>query len=646
MTIQELLSSAQGRGALLAVSVDGLAALRASHGDSVTRRLTSRLESALRSNLGPEDVLSTLEEDVFGVFLRAPMPDAPHAAAQLHSRLREDFRFALSIGQTDLLGSPEEILRQALLSLRAAQDAGGDQVHSNQAGSVRAKERALPTGEPSLAERYQRMVLVNRFALGLFSQPTLAQSLSAVGHHVLALTGAKYLSIHNGEASVGFQPLYRQGEKLFLGEAPLKSESALVDQVRRDRAPCWLAQDAYSLLGVPIGDPSAALIGVLSVGFPRGISARTDAALASLSEIARLLQNALLIERQLRHQRTLAALSEQSADPVLRLDLAGRITLWNRSAQELFLHSAKDAQGRTIQEFLLPKDRREEFLRALSEVQEAGKVRRLETILVDARAQSVPVEATLTRIDDENGRPLAMLAVLRDIRARKEAERMKADLVDIVSHEVRTPLTSIRGFAETMLESWAETSEEDKRRYLGVISSEAARLNRLVDEFLELSRVESTASRLNPEPLDLAQAAGRVVETFSANPSGVHFALEFEKDLPRPNADPDKIQRVLVNLIGNAVKYSPPQGVVRITGQKKGKEVEVSVIDEGPGIPLQARESLFQKFFRAGDSTTRRLQGSGLGLYIAKAIVEAHSGRISYESLPKGTRFHFTLPVS
>ena len=228
----------------------------------------------------------------------------------------------------------------------------------------------------------------------------------------------------------------------------------------------------------------------------------------------------------------------------------------------------------------------------------------------------------------------------------EEVGRLKDEFVALVTHDLRTPLTSIRGYADALLSFDARLSEAERQRFAAVILRESKRMSRMVDDFLDLSRLETGAVPLRRQPVDLRAVAERVVETLHGYGPSVRFELDFPAGLPRPLADAEQLERVLTNLGSNAVKYSPADGTVRLRARRLTDCIEVAVLDQGPGVPPEARARLFEKFFRAADAVAERTKGTGLGLAAAQAIVAAHGGAIRCEEAPGGgSAFVFTLPV-
>lgn len=244
---------------------------------------------------------------------------------------------------------------------------------------------------------------------------------------------------------------------------------------------------------------------------------------------------------------------------------------------------------------------------------------------------------------DADGTMTELVATIRDSGRRHRVERSAYDLIATLAHDLRSPLTSVKGFTSTLLRNWEKFSEDQKKHMLSTIDWDADRMNRLLKDLLDLSRLEAGRLELKKQPVDLAEMAARVAERVGMDAPGHSVKAAFPGGFPTVWADPGKIEQVLMNLIENAVKHGDP-GPVRIEGSVTPPAVHVRVADSGPGIDARHVPYVFTKFYRRG--TGDRHAGSGLGLYICKGIVEAHGGEIEIErSDPSGTVFAFTLPL-
>jgi len=249
---------------------------------------------------------------------------------------------------------------------------------------------------------------------------------------------------------------------------------------------------------------------------------------------------------------------------------------------------------------------------------------------------------------------LIALAVERDrlsseaeqVRVLQEANRLKSELLSTLSHEMRTPLASIKGYTTALLMDDTDWDETTQREFLEIIDEECDNLENLVSDILESSTIEAGLMRIEKQPTLLARLAQRSIEQASLRTRQHRFIASFPPGFPVVDADPRRIEQVLHNLLDNAVKYSPNGGLVVVRGEVRENEVQISVADQGVGIAPEHLNRLFERFFRIKSGIGPNVVGTGLGLPIARTIVESHGGRIWAESsLGAGTTFYFTLPL-
>ena len=312
--------------------------------------------------------------------------------------------------------------------------------------------------------------------------------------------------------------------------------------------------------------------------------------------------------------------------------------------------------GQTAEQFLdvltfRRADGREISLREfpLAEALSTGETVRAEEIVIgvpDGRSVSVLLNATAIR--SEEGQVESVVVTLQDMTALEELDRLRAEFLGMVSHELRAPLTSIKGSAATVLGSSADMDPAVVRQFFRIIDEQADHMHDLVAGLLDVARIETGTLPVTPEPAEVAVLVDRARSTFMSAGGRNNLAIDIPPDLPLVMADRRRIVQVVGNLLSNAAKHSPESAVIRISAVREGVHVAVSVADEGRGIPSERLPYLFRKFTRSdGDDLGSGGAGSGLGLAICKGIVEAHGGRIWAESegLGLGARFTFTIPT-
>jgi signal transduction histidine kinase len=249
-------------------------------------------------------------------------------------------------------------------------------------------------------------------------------------------------------------------------------------------------------------------------------------------------------------------------------------------------------------------------------------------------ADGTEMRASVTaRFDDTAGAVLSL---------RPSDERSGIAIISTVSHELRSPLTSVKGYTSLMLNRWDRLKDEQKRTMLEQVHHDADRVTRLVTELLDISRLETGRLVLRRQMVDVPDIAEQVVAKLSMEQPDLECAIRFTDTFPRVYADADKVEQVLTNLVENAAKYASPKGM-QVAGEVDGEFVRVAVRDSGAGIPDEDLPNVFQKFFRRDHG---RPTGTGLGLWISRGLVEAHGGQLVAESvLGQGSTFTFTLPT-
>jgi signal transduction histidine kinase len=232
------------------------------------------------------------------------------------------------------------------------------------------------------------------------------------------------------------------------------------------------------------------------------------------------------------------------------------------------------------------------------------------------------------------------------VQALAEANRLKSELISTLAHELRTPLTSIKGYSTALLMEEATFDAEAQQEFLRIIDQECDVLQNLIHDLLESSIIDAGLLRLQLQPVRLPRLVETVTRDIAHRAPNHRILVDFPDDFPIVDADPDRLAQVLRNILDNAVKYSPEGGLVFVRSQVHEDEIVISVADQGTGLAPEHLNRLFEKFFRVDSGLGRRVVGSGLGLPIARTIVESHGGRIWAESqLGQGTTLFFTLPL-
>ena len=341
------------------------------------------------------------------------------------------------------------------------------------------------------------------------------------------------------------------------------------------------------------------------------------------------------------------ALLDRLPDGVIRLDVERCITDANAAAAEITGFAVDALVGKRAAELLDPrgKDGRPVWLNGWHRSARLRSVRSLpeqEITLQRADGSDVRTLITGSYDRDADGHLLGVVLVLREAGRRVHQAASGIEIVSTVSHELRSPLTSVKGYTSLLLNRWERLKDDQKKMMLEQVNHDADRVTRLITELLDISRLETGRLVLRRQMINLSEVAGAVVEHLHIEYPSLDAEVSFPGDFPSVYADPDKIEQVLTNLVENACKYATPIGM-SIVGEYDDSEVCVTVTDKGEGIPQDDLPKVFTKFFRRdlGKPT-----GSGLGLWISRGLVEAHGGRLAASSQPgEGTAFRFTLPV-
>ncbi|MCL4370273.1 MAG: ATP-binding protein, partial [Chloroflexi bacterium] len=348
----------------------------------------------------------------------------------------------------------------------------------------------------------------------------------------------------------------------------------------------------------------------------------------------------------------LDAIISNTSDAIIIVDQENRVARINAAAEALIGWRADEVVGRGCEETLfnslagVPGGPKPNFS-LLDVIEKRQPTPYFETVVMTKDGTERDVAASYSFVRSEaRGEGLGVV-IARDISKLREVDRMKSDFVSMVSHELRTPLGLIKGYASTLLNPQLSLDQPTVQRFLLGIDGAADRLARLIENVLNVSRIESGLLKISPHQVDLTHLVSVAVSTARASAKGREILLEAPRRPVKAEGDRVQLELVMDNLLGNAIKYSPMGKSIRVELHRRTAEVEVRVVDQGIGIALQHLPRVFDKFYRVEGLHSRRTPGSGLGLYICRNIIEAHGGRIWAEStLGQGSTFAFVLPHS
>ncbi len=369
-------------------------------------------------------------------------------------------------------------------------------------------------------------------------------------------------------------------------------------------------------------------------------------AFASQASIAAY--NAKLYTQLSRQKQHTDAVLESAADGIFILDPSFRFERFNRACARLTGYAPEETIGKTHDE-IIHWLRREPGL-SLEEAEAGGwplsakATLYVEGDLLKKDGEAISVGIRYAPTVSQDGKLRSIVANMRDITKFREAEELKDTFISIISHELRAPVALIKGYVGTLRREDAQWDPETVHESLAVIEEESDRLAKLIDDLLDASRLAAGALSLSFSEVGVKELAERLANRFKTQSAAHTFTIDFPKDFPTIPADEDRLTQVLSNLLSNTVKYSPDGGLVTISGHIRKDNIVVCVQDEGPGIAPEDVPRVFNRFYRSNEAS-RKTKGAGLGLFLAKAVIEAHQGQIWVdEKVKQGTRICFSLP--
>jgi len=372
---------------------------------------------------------------------------------------------------------------------------------------------------------------------------------------------------------------------------------------------------------------------------------------------AMAIENAILFTRsdtRLQEQsHRLEALIQSMQDGLILENLEGRVLYANRRISELTQLPPEEISGADVEniiEQLLARtsernpDDIENIRLAISAALNGGDQRRVEFTINDSH-HNLYLRLQAFDVTDSQGMLIGRGQILRDITISREVDRMKSSLISTVSHELRTPLAAIKGYTTTLLAEDVQWDPKAQHEFLKIISSETDRLSDLVNDLLDMSRIEAGNLIVSREACDIEEIISRAAQRAYPSP-GERLEVYLPPDLPILFADPQRIEVVLRNLIENAAKYAGDDSPIRVSGRQHGNDFILRVEDQGPGIPMDDSDRIFESFYRVENGLVREAPGAGIGLAICQGFVRAHGGEIWLEPRSKGTCVAFSLPLT
>lgn len=375
------------------------------------------------------------------------------------------------------------------------------------------------------------------------------------------------------------------------------------------------------------------------------------------------IQSARLLERLMQERKWLEAVVQHSSDGVVIVDRTGRVVGYNLAMARMSGWKLGEAVGQLSHEAFpvaLEEAQGGTALQLAFERQYLNTTAPAEAKLLGRTGESVEVEVLGAPLWDRLGQSLGWVMTVRDISRRKEMERLQKIFLSAVSHELQTPIAIIRGFAGLLADPELPSTPEQTREKARIIVEESERLEKMVQQMLYATRIQAGGVKLEREVVNLAELVARVAQKVTplVTAGKTSLQLDLPANLPPVYADPEKLQQVLTNLIENALKYAAGKPIqIRAFSYSRGTVrpssapapspwLRLEVSDSGPGIPEVERGRIFSPFERGGDPLKARVRGAGLGLYICKAIIEAHGGQVGVEEARGGGAcFYFILPT-
>lgn len=504
-----------------------------------------------------------------------------------------------------------------------------------------AKPLKPDSGTFQLAEPSKEILAFQDIGRRMFLTQDPSEIVRLLSETALGYTHAAAISVFLFDAS---------GTDLSGGDPSLLPEAAVLDYVFQEDRPPTIPHGKGRFITVLPLRVAQQRVGVLVLdvtGMGENVARMNLEPVSILAnQAAAALTNAQLVTRTIGESALLSNILDSITNAIITLDIESRITRLNRNAMAMLGVSADDV-GQLYTDVLPP-----EVLQAMSdllnETHHGYSLEKMVTVrLPHGLELHIAVSTALLRDDAFN--PTGTILVFRDMTASRELDRlrkldtMKSEFVANVSHELKTPLTSIKAYTEALIDM---AKDDQMKAFLQVIDEESDRLLFLINDLLNVSRIQSGKMKMHFELAAPRTVIDEVMSISKVQSEQHRINLEIAPDLPEMLLDKEKMKEVMINLVSNAIKYSPAGGTVSVRMFREENNLRIEVQDEGIGIPKEHQGKIFQAFYRVDSSHTAEIPGTGLGLVIVKAIVEHHGGHAWFESeAGRGTTFFLLIPV-
>ena len=337
-----------------------------------------------------------------------------------------------------------------------------------------------------------------------------------------------------------------------------------------------------------------------------------------------------------------AAIIESSDDAIISKSVDGYITSWNRGAQRLYGYKPEEIIGKPVS-VLMPPSKKDDFPFIMKQLHEGKRVEHYETQRMTKDGRILHVAITVSPIRDSQGNIIGASKIARDITERIEHEKRRDEFVSTASHELKTPITSQKAFGELLERLIKKNGDTHYLPYIQKINQQTGKLTKLIEDLLELSRVQSGRLKMENKQFKFDELIQEIADDIQM--ISHHEIITKGKTKKIIKGDRERVGQVLTNLLSNAVKYSPNSDKIIITSSVKEDSVQVAIQDFGIGIPEAFHERIFERFFRVTGEDEKTYPGMGIGLHVSLEIVKHHQGKLWVESEKgKGSTFYFTLP--